>query len=381
MCGLTPHNFDRGEPYIQHEMITLESDMKPKPYRAIVAAILVIFLISGCERYQNVFNDKLEVLGTFAEITIVGLPNSEAKGAAQKVELDLRQLDHVGYTFKPQGELHALNEAISQGRSKTVSTELRDLIEKAKELYSASGGLLNPAAGELIALWEFHCDKADCVESPYPEEVQRLVKEKEAKVISARPSVEDLILDGNTVKSRNPAVKLEFGDIIRGFALDKAINHLENIGVKNAMADIGGSVRGLGSRLERPWWVSVPDASGKHSIGYIELGNSEAVFTVRAFDKSIGKKDFVYRHVVDPRTGLPVKDVKAVTVIHESAVWANAAATALLMAGLDDWASIAGKMGVRSVMMITQDGTIYTSTAMEERTHWRERLEHQHLVP
>jgi thiamine biosynthesis lipoprotein len=111
------------------------------------------------------------------------------------------------------------------------------------------------------------------------------------------------------------------------------------------------------------------------------LGNSEAVFTVRAFDKSIGKKDFVYRHVVDPRTGLPVKDVKAVTVIHESAVWANAAATALLMAGLDDWASIAGKMGVRSVMMITQDGTIYTSTAMEERTHWRERLEHQHLVP
>jgi len=355
--------------------------MKFKSCLGAVAGILIIVLSTGCGRTSRVFDDKLDVLGTFANISIVGLPDAEAGGAAEAVEQDLRQLDHVGYTFVSEGELHELNEAIAQGRSKTVSPALRDLIVNARELYTASGGLFNPAAGELTALWEFHCDRADCTESPYPEEVQRLVEEKEAAVIARHPSIEDILVDGNTVTSQNPSVKLEFGDMIRGYALDKGIAHLKKMDIKNAMIDIGGSVRGVGSRGEHPWWAAVMDVSGIHSIGYVELGKDEAIVAVRAFDKSIGKQDFVYRHVVDPRTGLPVKDVKAVTVIHDSAVWANAAATTLLIAGIDDWASVAAKMGVRSVMMITRDGTVYTSTKMEERIHWNERLEHQHLVP
>lgn len=346
-----------------------------------LTTILAIVLLAGCERSQNIFHDTLDVLGTFAEITVVGLPDSAARDAAQAVEQDLRQLDHVGYTFAPKGELHELNEAISQGRSKTVSPEIMNLIENARELYTASGGLLNPAAGELVALWEFHCDTADCAESHYPREVQRLVEKKKVKVISGRPSMENLILDGNTVTSQNSVVKLEFGDIIRGYALDKAKAHLESIGVENAMINIGGSIRSLGSRGEHPWWAPVLSASGKESIGHLELGNNEAIVTVRALDKSIGKQDFVFRHVIDPRTGQPVKGIQAVTVIHESAVWANAAATALLVAGIDGWASIAGKMGVRSVMMITQDGTIYTSSTMEKRIRWMQKLGKKHLLP
>jgi len=348
---------------------------------AAVAGILIFALSAGCGRSPSVVDDKLDVLGTFADIAIVGLPAEEAAGAVEAVEQDLSQLDHVGYTFMSKGELHELNEAIAQGRSKTVSSELRNLILNARELYTASGGLFNPAAGELTALWEFHCNKADCTESPYPEEVQRLVEEKEAEIIARHPSIEDILVDGNTVTSENPSVKLEFGGMIRGYALDKGIDHLKKLNVTNAMIDIGGSVRGVGSRGEHPWWAAVMDVSGIHSIGYVELGKDEAIVTVRAFDRSIGKQDFVYRHVVDPRTGLPVTDVKVVTVMHDNAVWANAAATTLLIAGIDDWASIAANMGVRSVMMITSDGTIYTSTTMEERIHWNERLEHQHLVP
>ena len=207
------------------------------------------------------------------------------------------------------------------------------------------------------------------------------MEEKDARVIAKRPSMADLILDGNRVASRNSSVKLEFGDMIRGYALDKGMAHLQKMNIRNAMINIGGSVRSVGSRGEHPWWAAVMDVSGIHSIGYVELGKDEAVVTVRAFDQSIGKQDYIYRHVVDPRTGLPVKDVKAVTVIHDSAVWANAAATTLLIAGIDDWASVAAKMGVRSVMMITRDGTVYTSTKMEERIHWYQRMEHQHLVP
>jgi thiamine biosynthesis lipoprotein len=360
---------------------TLESDMKSILNLNIFATLLVIVLVTACDKSQNVFDHKLQILGTFAEISIAGIPNSDARNAAQSVEKYLGKLDHIGYTFASDGELHELNSAIAQGAPMTVSDDLRDLIETAREIYSASDGLVNAAAGELTDLWEYHCKEGDCAESPYPEEVQHLVQEKEASVVAMRPSMIDVILDGNSVSSRNPLLKLEFGDIIRGYALDKGIDHLQKSNIRDAMIDVGGSVRSVGSRGEHPWWSPVHDASGKHSVGYVELNRNEAIVTARAFEISTGKQGVVYRHVVDPRTGIPVKSVKAVTVIHDTAVWANAAATALLVAGLDDWSSIAGKMGVRSVMMITQNGTIYTSTSMDERIHWKERLEHQRLIP
>jgi thiamine biosynthesis lipoprotein len=351
---------------------------------ACMAAAVVLFhivLLAGCEVPQTVFDDRISILGTNAEITIVGLPDAEAREAAVAVEQDLRRLDHVGYTFKPEGELHELNEALSRGGAMSVSPELKDLINTATNIYAASGGLVNPAASELVALWEFHCEKEDCDESPYPEEVRQLVVEKEKEVIEARPSMSDLIISGDVVSSINPAVKLEFGDMIRGYALDKARKHMKKAGVENALIDMGGNFRSLGNRGEHPWWVPLWDGYRQHSHGYIELGDNEALVTVRAFDRSIGREDYVYRHVVDPRSGLPVSDIKFVTVLHEKALVANAAAAALLVAGLEDWAKVAEKMGVRSVMMVTRDGVIYTSTTMEERIHWNERPERQHLVP
>jgi thiamine biosynthesis lipoprotein len=355
--------------------------MKSNAFMTAVVGLFHVVLLTGCEVPQTVFDDRINVLGTNAEITIIGLSDAGAREAAEAVEHYLGRLDHVGYTFKPEGELHELNEAIARGSAMSVSPELKDLINTAKKMYTASDGLINPAAGELVALWEFHCEKEDCDESPFPEEVRQLVVKKGKKIIESRPSMSDLIITGDVVSSVNPAVKLEFGDMIRGYALDKAREHVKKAGVQNAKIDIGGNIRSLGKRGEHPWWAPLWDEYRQHSNGYIELDENEALVTVRAFDRSMGSEDYVYRHVIDPRSGLPVSEIQFVTVLHEKALVANTAAAALLVAGLDDWAKVAKKTGVRSVMMVTRDGVIYTSTTMEERIHWNERPERQHLVP
>lgn len=340
-----------------------------------------LFLITGCERNGGVYEDRFDVLGTFGQISIASMPLEEAHEAARAAEKDLAALDFIGYTFEDAGELHQLNEAIEQGVPMTVSDGLLELILDAKKLSSASGGLFNPAAGELTALWEFHCDKDECSESPYPDEVQRLVDEQIAKVISQNPSMDDLHITGNNVSSKNRTVKLEFGDMIRGLALDKGIEHLGSLGVSNAMIDIGGNVRTMGTRGEHDWWIGIPDATGQHMIASLENIDDQSVVTVRAFDRSFGKSGLVYRHIVDPRTGMPVKDVQSVTVMHDNAMIANAAAVTLLMAGTKDWKMIADKMDVHKILLITKDGAIYTSPAMEHIIHWKQGVEHQYLIP
>jgi len=56
-------------------------------------------VLAGCDTPSTVFKDDLHVLGTSAEIVIVGLPSKEASKAARAVEKDLEKLDHIGYTF------------------------------------------------------------------------------------------------------------------------------------------------------------------------------------------------------------------------------------------------------------------------------------------
>jgi len=355
--------------------------MKHKFVIGSLMAAIILFLVASCERNGGVFEDELNVLGTFGQISIAGTLPEEAHEAARAAEKDLEALDYIGYTFEAEGELHQLNEAIAQGRSMTVSDGLVELIMNARKLSSASGGIFNPAAGELTAFWEFHCGQDECSESPYPDEVQRLVDEQVAKIISRHPSMDDLIITGNKVSSRNRLVKLEFGDMIRGLALDKGIEHLGRLGVSNAMIDIGGNVRTMGTRGEHDWWIGIPDATGQHLIASIENIDDQSVVTVRAFDRSFGKSGLVYRHIVDPRTGMPVRDIQSVTVMHENAMIANASAVTILVAGIKDWKMIADKMEVHKILVITKDGTIFTSPAMEHIIHWKQGVEHQHLVP
>jgi len=191
----------------------------------------------------------------------------------------------------------------------------------------------------------------------------------------------DLVIRGNRVSSRNRQVRLEFTDIIRGLALDVGIRSLQQAGAVNAMIDIDGSVHTSGTRGEHAWRAGIPDATGKHLVGTIETAAGESIITVRALDTTAGKQGLTYRRVVDPRNGMPVQDTGSVTVIHDSALAASAAATAFLVSGTEHWKTIADHMGVRAVVMITANGTIYTSPAIERRINWKQGVMHRHLVP
>jgi len=356
--------------------------VNPRFSHGLAVFAMVFLVLPGCTRKTDVFETRLNTLGTFAQLSIAGLTPEQAQAATRTTEQALSSLDHIGQTDGADGELQRVNDALANGRTIAVSDEMVELLDKARVMSRASGGLFNPAAGELTALWEFQCEREDCGSPPpYPDEVRKLVEEKVARVREGAPSMDDLMIDGNVVGSRNRHVRLELGDFIRGLALDTGIEYLRRSGAVNAMIDIGGSVHTTGTRGEHAWWIGIPDASGKHLIGSIETGDNESVVTVRALDISPGRQDPVYRRVVDPRNGQPVNEIQSVTVVHKSAVVANAAATAFMVAGRQAWKSVADRMGVHSLLLIDREDTIYTSPAVDHRIQWKQAITHRHLVP
>jgi thiamine biosynthesis lipoprotein len=75
-----------------------------------------------------------------------------------------------------------------------------------------------------------------------------------------------------------------------------------------------------------------------------------------------------------------VRHVASVTVIHTDGGVADAAATALTVAGPDDWLRIARGMGLRYVMLVDESGTVYLSQAMAERVRFAAGQEHKTVI-
>ncbi|MDY6943367.1 MAG: FAD:protein FMN transferase, partial [Pseudomonadota bacterium] len=74
-----------------------------------------------------------------------------------------------------------------------------------------------------------------------------------------------------------------------------------------------------------------------------------------------------YHHIIDPKTGYPVSGVQSVTVIHTDAGVADAAATALFVAGVDHWPEVARAIGVRYVLLVDEAGRVHANPAMAAR--------------
>ena len=342
---------------------------------------LTIGLLQSCSSDNATHSESMKILDTQADVIVANTSKAIASRAINSVEAELRAIDHIGYTITEHCELQQLNEAIEFGKPFDASDELIELIEKAKELSKQSKGLFNPATGQLTALWQTQCETKNCTVAPYPDEVMKLVNLKGSSILKSNPRMSDVIIKGNRVSSRNQEVQLEFGNMIRGFALDKGIEHLKSQNVEHAMIDIGENARVIGLKGKHPWWVGLHDAGGEHLLGTIELADDSSVVTARAVTRISGKQHTIFRYTVDPRTGLPVRGIASVTVIHKSAAVADVAATSLLISGRNNWKKIADRFGVKALIIFDDDGTIYMSPAMSEMINWKQRLPHNLLVP
>ncbi len=67
-------------------------------------------------------------------------------------------------------------------------------------------------------------------------------------------------------------------------------------------------------------------------------------------------------------------------MIQSRAATADAAATALFVAGPKQWRQIANDMGVSMVMLISTDKKIHLSEAMKKRVKFEPKLQYQIVV-
>lgn len=320
--------------------------------------VFFLFVILGCEQKEHIHREQIVAMGTIINITIADTSEEEAHQAIKAVASTLTEQNNRWHAWQPS-TLSVLNQQLQQGKTVSVDQETAELLSKAKQLSLASNHLFNPAIGELVALWGFQNDNKTPTQPPSHPSIEKFTQKKVSMV--------NLSIQDQTISSNNRALRLDLGGFAKGYAVNKAIDVLKALNINNAIVNAGGDLKAIGDKGSRPWRVGIRSPRGNGVIASLEIENDESVITSGDYERYFEYQGQRYAHLLDPRTGYPAKEVTAVTVIHNDAATADAAATALFIAGPRQWKKIARALDVTLVMMIFADNTVVLTPSMTQR--------------
>ena len=329
-----------------------------------VPLLLGCLWLTGCQPVSNEsYSEQLFAFGTLIDISFFGIPQDEAREAVQAVDT-LFQEQHNDWHAWQKGALDRVNQAIASGRSVETDPSIIHLIRLGQQFETSSNGLFNPAIGQLLGLWGFQQDEPATV-IPDPAAITAWLNDK--------PSSLQVDIGQQRVHSDNPRVKLDFGGFAKGYSVAKAVALLERRGIRNLIVNTGGDLCLGGRHGDRPWRIGIRSPGGAGVLASIDLEGPLCVFTSGDYERYFEVNGQRYHHILDPRSGYPASLTRSVTVLSKDAALADAAATALFVAGPHEWAAVARKMGVKEVLLIDTRGTAYITPSLARRIHFEEK--------
>ncbi len=326
-----------------------------------ILSLGILLLLSSCSSQSTPpTKATIVVFGTLVDITLYHPDAKQAEAAIQQVEREFLIFHKEWHAWEKGGIIGKINQAIVQSQSISVPLSVKDFIIKSQNLTVASQRLFDPGIGKLIALWGFH-KEAWSGPPPSEEAIQHWLDQ--------RPSLLDIYFEGLTLYSKNDQVQLDFGGNAKGLAIDMALDIIAKAGIQSAIVSIGGDMKTLGLKNDQAWSVGIQNPKNPSKVAAaIQLNAGESIVTSGTYQRYFEWQGQRYSHIINPNTGYPAQGFASVTVLHTDAITADAAATALLIAGPKNWLEITKNMGLTYVLCIDNQGKILQTKAMAERT-------------
>jgi len=225
--------------------------------------------------------------------------------------------------YRDNNPVHAINH--SAGKPLTLDEETAALVEFAAELWLLSEGRFDITSGVLREVWKF--DGSDNV--PDKDQVSAVVSRVGwNKVLWHPPQL--------TLPS---GMEIDLGGIGKEYAVDKVFALLQSEWDGALLVNFGGDLRVHGPRHnQQPWQIGVEQinkgdqANGREQTT-ISL-NSGGLATSGDTHRFLLKDGVRYSHILDPRTGWPVRDApRSITTIAPTCVQAGMLSSLAMMMG------------------------------------------------
>ena len=252
-------------------------------------------------------------------------------------------------TYLPDSELSRINATDSAERI-PVSASLALVLQAAQEVSRATRGAFDVTVGPLVNLWGFGPEQDFTV--PAEEQVNRSLRLVGYEKLRLDPAA-------STLKKAHNGVSIDLSSIAKGYGVDRIADYLDSLQLDNYLVEIGGEIRARGVNGEQlPWQIGIEQpVAGQRGVQRIIKLDNTAMATSGDYRNYFEQDGIRYSHTIDPRNGRPVSHgLASVTVLHPSAMLADAWATGLLVLGPEAGYELAVKNGIAAHFVVRSDG-------------------------
>lgn len=238
---------------------------------------------------------------------------AELEALCIEVEQLVASLEQRYSRYREDSLVSLINRRAGSPQRTKIDPETLALLELAKTLWEATGGLFDITSGPLRRAWDF--------QSGAPVRPERIE--------AARSLIgwEHLEWDGPYLRLPMKGMELDLGGIVKEYAVDCAVKRLRDAGVLSGMVDLAGDIAVIGNQPDgSPWQISIRDPFNEGSVCAVNLIDA-AIATSGSYERRIAYQGKDYGHLLDPETGWPAPGPASVTVIDAHCLTAGAVAT------------------------------------------------------
>ncbi len=256
------------------------------------------------------------VLGARASLAIAGLAAPAAGRLIAECRREIARLEGIFSLYRPDSALSRLNRT---GALDAPPAELRALLALVQRIHRAGGGAFDPTVQPLWQLYAAHFARRpeDRTGPPQPA-IDRAL---------ARVGWRHVRRSGGRISFGRPGMALTLNGIAQGYIGDRVARLMRRRGLAHALVDLGEIGAVGGHPAGRPWRVGIarPGMPGEIAT---TLSLSDAAVATSGEGGTHFDGAGRFGHILDPRTGRPVRRYASLSVVAPSAAVADGLSTA-----------------------------------------------------
>jgi thiamine biosynthesis lipoprotein len=281
------------------------------------------------------------VMGTMLQVSVWDADTAVALAAMTAARAAVFRVDTLMSVYQAGSELSAVNRRAGTDSATTLSPWTAEVLDSALAIAAASGGGLDVTVGPLVDAWGFYRHQGAIPPQAVRDSIAPLVGWRQVR------------FDRATRRASLPrrGMRLDFGGIAKGFALDRALDALRAAGIRRAVVDLGGNFAVLGSAPMGPRWsIGLKNPFEPDEVFAAVQLDGGAVGTSGDYEQFFEAGGVRYSHLFDPRTRQPARGIASVSVIAPSGILSDALSRPFFVMGPEEGCRLAARYpGVEAV--------------------------------
>jgi thiamine biosynthesis lipoprotein len=252
-------------------------------------------------------------MGTFLIVSI----DSEHKNLINEINSEIIRIEEKFSRYKENSLVYKINS--NKGKWIDVDKEFLYVMKTSLYLYDLSNGAFNPLIGDIVNEWGFYDGH---YKIPDDDLLKNLLKNIDKDYIKIDDENKKVMIENGS---------LDFGGIVKGYALDKIKEILINNNVKEAIVNLGGNILVFGNRKFK---IGVKNPRGEGIIYTFDIQGGSFVATSGDYENYFIYDGKRYHHIIDPKNGKPSQSgLIEVSVVSRSGIIGDGLSTTLFVLG------------------------------------------------